>query len=262
MPKDDTIVLIRPGKYDDALEYAYELTDPVVVEAERVGLDVTELALDDANLFNIMSTLNEVDPNLVYGVGHGCASVYTAEYLQDVFWTPPGCSGGHSHSDSNLSVLNGRYVHLLSCLCGLRLGQAMVNAGASGFQGYSVTWSWVIDEKVAPTEDQFATSFFTCDNKFMIKLFAGQTPETAFKKMIEEYNEQIKYWEGWLKENTDATPYERARAMLCVELLEIDRDGAVHFLEIIQPQPVQMGGLILPAMMFAGGWAVKKISGK
>lgn len=257
MVEKDTVILVRPSKEDEALAYAYALTEPVVDEADRVGLNATKIEHEEANHPNIMAELNEVNPELVYCVGHGCANVYTAEYLEDVFWNPPGCQQ-HSHNDSNLGVLKGRFIHLLSCLCGLGLGKAIVQLGASGFAGYTVTWSWVIDENVAPDQDQFATSFFTCDNKLMIKLFAGKTPEEAHKARINEYDEQINYWRSWLQERVDATPYERARALLCVELLEIDRDGAVLILPG-EPQPARMGGLLMPIIMIGGGWATKKI---
>ena len=259
MVEKDTVVLVRPSKQDEALAYAYALTEPVISEADRVGLNTTRIEHDDANLSSIISKLNEVNPELVYCIGHGCANVYTAEYLQDVFWKSPGCQR-HPHKDSNLDILKGRFVHLLSCLCGIGLGKSIVQMGASGFAGYTVTWSWVIDENATPDQDKFATSFFTCDNKLMIKLFAGKTPEEAHRAMINEYNEQISYWRSWLQEKVDATPYERARALLCVELLEIDRSGAVLILPGEPSQPAKKGGLLMPVIILGMGLAVKKIT--
>lgn len=261
MTEKDAVILVRPSKHDEALAYAYALTEPVIVEAERVGLNTTRIEHDDANPSNIMTKINEVNPELVYCVGHGCANVYTAEYLEDVFWNKPGCQQ-HPHNDSNLDVLKGRFIRLLSCLCGRGLGKSIVQAGAKGFSGYTITWSWIIDENVNPDQDKFATSFFTCDNKMMIKLFAGKTPEEAHKAMINTYNEQINYWRSWLQERTDATPYERARALLCVEFLEIDRGGAVLILPGEPQQKVKMGGLMVPGIMLGLGGLVKVLTNK
>jgi len=224
MPDKKTFLFIMP-LHNECLEYCI-LTKPIKEEAIRLGYNVISLEGEDAVPEKIWEAIETYDPYFVYSSGHGAPTLHTVENVLDCWWIPTNIPG-HEHNDTNVDMLKGRMVYLLSCCCGLELIPATVGAGGNAGIGYDDFWYWVIDTDYSPEEDPYAKSFFDCSNVLAISLLQGDDVRTACKKAYDAYTAMAEYWAKWLEENPDAPAEQRARALLSIRLLLHNRDHLV-----------------------------------
>jgi len=223
MPDRNTFLFVMP-LHDEYLEYCV-LTRAIKEEAERLGYRVISLEGEDAVPEKIWDAIETHDPYFVYSSGHGVETLHTVEQLLDCWWVPTSIPG-HEHSDSNVDMLRGRMVYLLSCLCGAELIPAIASVADAAI-GYDDYWCWVIDTDYSPEEDPWARSFFECSNALAISLLRGDDARTACRKAYDAYTEMAERWARWLEEHPDAPAEQRARALLSVRLLLHNRDHLV-----------------------------------
>jgi len=256
MPDERTVLFIKPIFDDLAITYLV-LTDPIRDAARKLGYNVIALEGRNATPEAVDAAIADHDPLIVFSCGHGCAQVTTLVDYKDVFWTEPGCSA-HSHISDNLARLEGRFVFLLSCLCGQRLVPDMIEAGAKTAVGYVDEFLWVVDTEHPPKEDVFAETFFDPPNTFMQIVLEGGGLQQAYDGMADRYAHWVDHWEVWLRDNPDADAYTRSRASLTVDLLEHDLQAFTLLGEDLQisPRTVMKMGLPTVAAGLVAGWGL------
>jgi len=226
MPDRNKVLYIEPIYDDFAIMYAIH-TEQIEQAARKLGYDVISVKDADAIPRRIYEIIAREDPYWIFSVGHGCENITTVYKRKDLFWV--GSCGDHIHHDKNIYMLKGRAVYLLSCSCGVNLVPEIVMAGAEMSAGYRDDFWWVVDPEKPPEEDPYAKGFFDAANTFMISLLAGKTPTDAAMDAKARFNYWIDYWKKWLEEHPDASPKDRARALLAIRLLEHDRDILVTY---------------------------------
>ena len=90
-----------------------------------IGVDATEANIEDC--------LNTHPINYISGAGHGYYDTFTV-YERQPLWI----------AKQNLSFLQGKIVHLLSCQTAAMLGKEMVKHGVAAFWGYTINFTFWI----------------------------------------------------------------------------------------------------------------------
>ena len=132
MPLADT-VLFAYANHDLATEFIEYWTADLIADAQQIGLNVGVLGGVDATYANFASALGNNDPLLVYAGGHGAESVFTLQNQEHALWSVDPTWG---HNDSNVGLVQGRIVYLLSCLTGQQLGPAIAAQDNTFYLGY------------------------------------------------------------------------------------------------------------------------------
>jgi hypothetical protein len=120
------------------LEYGACFMQQLVAQAQQkaVAAVYVEGYTEDAD-----NTLATLDPPIFYGLSHGSPCQFNnyliAKWRGTVYIPDEGTVEFNCLYDKNLDKMKGRHVHLLSCLCGIALGGALIKAGARSFVGYS-----------------------------------------------------------------------------------------------------------------------------
>jgi len=201
-------VLISVTKIDPSTNSASQHVGSVVDEAIKLGYNV--FYLENAKPETIRHYAQISD--FVYHIGHGCGSIATGFGFQDVFWTKGVCygrSGKHEHNDSNVEILAGKKVFLISCWAGKELAPAIWSSGAS-VTGFTKDIVWVFPN---------SKYFFDAINSYFIELLRGRGEYEAYSVAYSKFNEAIAKFEknkDWLSQMT-------------VKLLVYDRDSMVSF---------------------------------
>ena len=221
MPEPLTFLYIKPDYDEDSIKYLV-LTEPVRDYAQKIGYQVIDLEGEYAKPEYIYSAIEQYDPYIVFGSGHGCTHLMTAQDYMDTFWATPGC-GEHPKYDNSLDMLSGRVTFLLSCYCGANLIPSIVANGGVAGVGFSDEFTWVVDTDYTPTEDPFALSFYDPPNYFMSLILDGVSVAEAHNKTKARYDLLIATWKKWITDNQSAHPADASRAYLALSLLEHDK---------------------------------------
>jgi len=200
------IVQIRPNRcrYCDIGYAALEYT---LNEAIEAGYDITDLAGDLATKEDLERTIREKAPIFLSGFGHGNETTFTGQDAKPVL-----------EVEVNEGICAGMIVYLLSCLTGVSLGPAIIDAGGWAYIGYTVKWVWLDQEGIGdPYLDKYAKGFFESSNTIVFAFLNGLTAKDAKQAGYDKYTEWIDYWA------TSDDP----NAAECIHWLTHDRDNCV-----------------------------------
>jgi len=222
MPDMNKILFIRAKKCDecnpaetcDTCIQGFNALAHVIQKAQNDGWTTFDAADENANQANVYNAIEQFDPGVIYGFGHGNEGRYTAQHREDIFNT------------SQNEKVNGRIVYLLSCLTANALGPAMMEQGALAYAGFNISWTWVADTDINnnfnypdPYQDKYAKGFYEAANELMVALCNGYSFIEAVQASIKKYNDWIQYW-------YDVEPGDPA-SQDCIMWLAHDRDGLV-----------------------------------
>ena len=236
MPQTDT-VLLAYADFDVPTSFIKVWSDELVAEAQQAGLNVGVLSGDDSTYLNFANALGNTDPLLLYAGGHGEKKIFTLQNQEHALWVP---SVEWGHDDSNINLVQGRIVYLLSCLTGQELGPAIAAQDNTEYLGYTEDF---IFNGFEPG-DQYSQAFGECSNVIMRTLMNGGTIQDAYNEGIRMFNLWIDIWE----QSTDAG------ASFILSSLIHDRDALIALPGMPIPPPIAPveRKTIFPEMTIAG----------
>ena len=210
MPDQNKMMFIRP-KNCRSCGHGYYGVGHVVTYAQSKGFTVIDVEGNEANQGPVFDALNTHDPGSIYGFGHGSETVFTGDSEQIIFDT------------TNVGILEGRIIYLLSCLTANQLGPAIRDVGALGYAGFDISWTWMAEENTDgdPYEDKYAEGFYRSANKLWESIIDGRNLTDASFDSVEKYNAWIDYW--LYQNNQD--PY----ATESIKWLVHDREGLIFY---------------------------------
>jgi len=214
MADANSMMFIRPNTCHDCGNGFYALQH-CVEYANGLSWNTLDLSEELARKQPVYNSLDTNDPLYLYGFGHGNTGIYTGQ------GEPPEIIFRTTECDK----LNGRIVYLLSCLTGIALGPAIIEAGALAYAGFNISWSWIIDPQNPegtggdPYEDLYAISMYDSANELWYAISDGDGFSTAVQRSVDKYTEWIDYW---FYENPGA-PYSQQ----CIGILASNRDSLV-----------------------------------
>lgn len=181
MPRTGVAVSVRPN-FEPATQVG-SLALKHVVDAWRArGLEITDLAGNDAVRTKILEALSTQNPILCFFVGHGNEDLYTGQNYDKIFWT------------CDCRELAGRVCVALSCVTAARLGPDAVGKGALCYIGYAKDFTWIMDTIQDPLLNLYARGFFEAVLEILYRLMDGATTGDAFKASMDKWNSWIDYW--------------------------------------------------------------------
>ena len=236
MPQTDT-VLLAYADFDVPTSFIKLWSDELVIEAQQIGLNVGVLDGNDATYLNFANALGNTDPLLLYAGGHGAEKVFTLQNQEHALWIP---SVEWGHDDSNINLVQGRIVYLLSCLTGTSLGPAIAAQDNTFYLGYVEDF---IFNGFEPG-DQYSKGFGECSNAIMRTLMNGGTIQDAYNEGIRMFDLWIDIWE----QSTDDG------ASFIISSLIHDRDNLIALPGMVPPPPTAPveRKSIFPEMTIAG----------
>ena len=176
-----TILVTRPD-FETTTHWGHYWVGETV-EKLRKNHNVVDLEKQYATKSVFHFYIQEKNPELVIGVGHGRPTLFT----------------GHNYShllevgrEETVSASNNRHFCLLSCLVGRRGGllETMVKKyGAVGAHGYQESFYFVINKKQYP--NSLAHPFFDSHEQCVLALANGATHFEAHKTCVETFNKWI-----------------------------------------------------------------------
>ena len=120
------------------LEYGACFMQQLVAQAQQKTVAAVYVGGLPSDADNALANL---DPPIFYGLSHGSPCQFnnylTAKWRGSVYIPDEGIVVFNCLYDKNLDKMKGRHVHLLSCLTGIALGNALIKAGARSYIGYS-----------------------------------------------------------------------------------------------------------------------------
>jgi hypothetical protein len=210
MPDPQKMLFIRPKNCHDCENGHYAL-EHAKNYAEGKGFTTIDLPAEQAIKTNIDNAISTQDPGGIYHFGHGNETTTTGDTEDMVF------------DVNNCSNLAGRVVYFLSCLTANQLGPAIMDAGASAYAGFDISWTWLTNNGVSgdPYEDKYSKGFHESANQLWNSISDGKTIDVACKDSVDKYNFWINYW-----------MYEKPNdiyAQEAIKWLVWDREGLIFF---------------------------------
>ena len=186
-------VFIRPV-FDLVTEVLNTKISPEAVEYAKLrAYSISDLYREKANKTELLSVLIRFTPQVILAYSHGTENeIIGPDELSTII------------DLGNTVWMNGKIVVLNACLCGKRLAQALVDAGASAVFAYNDelmirVWSDTYD----PLE-----GFKECINKPQV-IFDGLKAKDVYDITIEEYNKWIEYWDEKDPTTADVLRHDR-----------------------------------------------------
>ena len=171
-------VLILAPKFELATEEWFPWLAEYLFNGLRdAGLDVICMQGDAVTQAQVFHTIQDYEPKLILGVGHGNASVYTGQNY-NVIWR----SGQYPNA-----TIAGRNFSPVSCLVGLDLLPDMVARGLGAGLGEDIEYSFWIDQGKPPLEDPTLALFTKSEFTYAFALAEGYTHDQARQIMLKAY---------------------------------------------------------------------------
>jgi len=186
----NTQVNTRP-EFDMPTKMASYWIGKMLEYLHRKGVMVNDLADGRANYKELLATLDREDPAIFWGMGHGSEDVFTGQDHEILFQV-----------GVNLDLLEGRIVHLTSCLTGVKLAPAMVKAGVVAVFAY--TYDLIIGLEVEPfPESKITQSLMEPDTEIEKAMADGLSTAQAYEASEHKTEEWLDYWVNSGDPNTD-----------------------------------------------------------
>ena len=189
MSQANNVTILR-ANHDSATSFVHYWFGEVINDAISLGYNVTDLETDTSRLIPFQQSMQNDDPAIFFGGGHGDAPVFTGQDTEDILWIPNGLPG-HSHSDSNVGIVQDRIVYLLSCVTGAGLGPAIGVQDNTFFIGYQDDFIWA---GFSPG-DLYSQGFMEASNAICAKILQGGTVIEAYNEGGRVFDEWIDYWQ-------------------------------------------------------------------
>ena len=173
-------ILVHRPDFEDATHWgAYWFQKNQIFKAEEHGFNPIDLYKNDDVYAVVKEKINQYNPVLVTGVGHGDEDTFTGQNYNIIYV---------SYNEESLRLLENKVVHLLSCEVGKKLGKLIVDIGhAKCFAGYSDIYIFVISN----FPNSYAKPFFMADAQFDLCMFNGIRAGDAFQAMLKAYDDFI-----------------------------------------------------------------------
>lgn len=183
MTDKNCALILRPD-FDVACAYGRYWYGLVIDDLLYLGLTVVDISGKDVTKQNVDRAISNYDPIYVTGIGHGGPDVFTGHNYEDIFTT------------CDCSNLKNRDIYLLSCQTAQRLGLDMIEKGALSYEGYWISYTFVIEYGIIDIEvDRYDKAF--CDTSNLISyLYArNASKQDTFNIVRKVVKEWIKFWE-------------------------------------------------------------------
>ena len=233
---ENTFLLIEPMQH--YLNFGSVVLHQIVEASKRAGQTITELIGDDAYPDNVWQKLQELQPIVTCGIGHGNENVFSVESTNILV-----------RDDSpELELFSGRVISLCSCLTARILGPAIIDAGAVAYTGYKEEFWFFIGDAAGTTPA--VRSPFVTEFQFVASLLQGKSVSESRNDQLAKYDEEINYWISGAGKN-DVNSMELTR------LLEMNKSNSVFLGEgSITPSPagaVVQAGFVNPLLFGVAG---------
>jgi len=147
------------------------------------GVQVADVKANQAVKSNVLKAVQDNDPIYFMGFGHGNSGVFTGDDEQPIL------------DLTNVALMKGRVVNLLSCLTAQQLGPAMIQAGALGYIGYYEEWTWIQEDLTQdPYVDPYAASYYKSHDEAGKLLGAKKKLADSANGMVALYQQFIDQW--------------------------------------------------------------------
>lgn len=125
-------VMILRSRHDPNTEIVFTFFEHIIPEILAKNCEILDVTAEDVTRSQFENLIISFNPDLLIGMGHGFEDKFT----------------GHDKSvvidSSNIKLLNGKIVYLLSCRTGKELGEMIAQVGGI-FIGYEQDWVFEID---------------------------------------------------------------------------------------------------------------------
>ncbi len=165
---------------DSATLYSNSWLGTIVNLADSKGWDVVDLTERAATREMVEAWIQELQPQLIIGAGHGFAS----EFI--------GADGNPIFTAENVKILQNRTIFLLSCTVGSELGMKIAQAGGR-FIGWQNPVYWTMDDSHNPETDFKATPIKEVTYVISDSLLNNESVVTA-------YNKALPVFDFWINE--------------------------------------------------------------
>jgi hypothetical protein len=250
------------------LEYGACFMKQLTAQAQQKAVAATYV---EGYTEDVDKTLQTLDPPIFYGLSHGAPCKFD-NYLQakwsgSVYIPDEGIVEYNCLVNQNLEKMKNRHVHLLSCLTGIALGSALINAGARSYIGYSQVFIYgdyltkPPNPCEPPSDDQDCYTMIDSDIEGMRKiLLENATVGEAVNAMKAKFQYYIdKYERGEWKDRKIAL---RISTWLRWDLQYLTALGDMNWrpltLEIKAPRTALLS---IPAIAFIGTITIASIRG-
>lgn len=184
-------LISRAGEFDIPSLYLSTYGSKLVQFARDNGYIVTELYNDDSTLPARLTTFEaemEKRPNVLLGLGHGNATVFTGMDLEVLLKT-----------GVNDDLCSGIKTYLWACHTATTLGPSIVEKTCPEFYGYQADWTFIYhpDYESKPLEDPWARAFFDCGLATGYAVLLGKTPQEIYDETLKRYDY---WWDYWTKQ--------------------------------------------------------------
>lgn len=176
MPK----VLLTSPCFDAATIFGYWWKDKTVTQSLVNGYETLDLKMGDAVRDVFESAIQNFNPEVFYGYGHGNAELFTGQN-KDILL----------HACYNDHLMSGRIVYLLSCTTGQKLGPSMVNKGARAYIGYDDYFVWA--DYDLPPGGFYHGCFYDFSNVIIANILYGNPVSVAVERALERAYGWIDY---------------------------------------------------------------------
>jgi len=206
---------------------------------------VRELRAGEAMPDTINAAIAELDPALVWGVGHGNTDTYTVECVTRYM----------TMCDENTARMRGRVVHLNSCLTARALGPDLMGKGAVAYFGSRDPFWFYIGSPAC--SDRASRAVFLAEHQVEVSLLAGRNTGQARADQLARYDDEIEYW-------TTGPGRDHPHAAIIVRILQIDKAisvmmGSPDVVVCAPPTPMPLGILVLTLGMAPVGAVVAAV---
>lgn len=169
-----TILITRP-RHDEANNYLYHWSQPVIDSIKRKRVRLADLTEDKACNRLLWQYSKKLKPALYFFNGHGSPRII-AGHNDEVLIS----------ADDDLAIFGGSVFYSRSCDSAAELGPAAVKKGVKTFVGYirKFSFGYMSQYSTQPLRDPLAKLFLEPSNLIVTSLVKGNTVYDASRKSL------------------------------------------------------------------------------
>lgn len=176
------ILITRPD-HDPTTAYLFAWAEPIIdLISNGQVFRLVDLAKEQANKNNFLSSLKKEKPVFIFLNGHGTGTIVTG------YNNEPLVVMGN-----NEDLFKNKIIYALACKSGRTLGRWLVGNGTKVYLGYEDDFIFIIDEAQSanPLTDATAKLYLEPSNILVSSLVEGLTAGEAYQKSQNKYQENI-----------------------------------------------------------------------
>ncbi len=160
----EQIILVTRPHYDDGTAYLSYYAQEILKNAEKLNKSKKDFYGKNANISEVSKFIKKKNPKLIFINGHGDKDSLFGQDGEILF-----------SIHKNLGLLKNRLIYARACNAGLNFGKEVVAKNKGCFIGYTLPFSFWIDEthSATPAKDNTARLFLEPSNEVVNCLLKG-----------------------------------------------------------------------------------------